>query len=190
VTRRGAGLRQLERIPHWPVVTATDGTGIDPGSSSPRPPGVTPVRPLSYVERPVQGSSKLASTCPITSARISRPLAALGSLVSWRGEGRPQGFSVRPFPTLCGGKHGFLLRSPECIQTRDMRASVQNRTPGEKILYVAYITAALTGRSTLCFTTRLVLAPPMLISVDKSGNPLQVRNRYSHNRQVARTGAS
>jgi hypothetical protein len=38
----------MERNAGLFVSQMTNGTGVSPGSSSPRPPGVTPVRPLSY----------------------------------------------------------------------------------------------------------------------------------------------
>jgi hypothetical protein len=105
--RRGFGLVQRESgdqagrrsttagtYPHWSVVTATDGIGINPGSSSPRPPGVTPVRPLSYVERPVQGfSSKTSLHLP---HRQHQPTLQRRCGAFFRGKdgGRPQRFSL------------------------------------------------------------------------------------------------
>jgi hypothetical protein len=106
--RRGFGLVQRESgdqagrrsttagtYPHWSVVTATDGIGINPGSYS-KAARCNARAAFELCGAAYSGvSSKLASTCPITSARISRPSAALRSLVR-----RPQRFSVRPFPAL------------------------------------------------------------------------------------------
>jgi hypothetical protein len=48
----------------WALLDATSGTGINPGSSSPRPLGVKPARPLSYSNAIIDGSGWTLSSHP------------------------------------------------------------------------------------------------------------------------------